>query len=77
MKNEEATVVIRTYSTRQAAEFAQMLLEGSGITSFINADDAGGMRPYMAMTGVQLIVRTDELARADDVLKDSESRGSV
>jgi len=75
MKKEDTTSVVRMYSTRQAAEFGKMVLEGSGIPSFIRADDAGGMRPYMApVAGVRLVVRTDDLERADDVLKESETR---
>jgi len=61
------------YSTRQEAEFGKMVLEGSGILSFIRADDAGGMRPFMApITGVRLVVRADDLQRADDILKQSD-----
>ena len=71
---EQTTSVVRMYSTRQAAEFGKMVLEGSGIASFIRADDAGGMRPYMTtVTGVRLVVRTEDLERADEILKESEA----
>ena len=75
MKKEDTTAVVRMYSTRQQAEFGQMVLEGSGIQSFIRADDAGGMWPYMApVTGVRLVVRTQDFERADDILKESENQ---
>jgi len=74
MKAKEATAIVRTYTTRQAAEFGQMLLSASGVQSFINADDGGDVQPFLAMTGSQLIVRTDELERADYVLKESEAK---
>jgi len=77
MTENDATVAVRMYSTRQAAEFNQMLLEGSGIMSFIQGDDCGGMRPFMApVTGVRLIVRSTDRERADDVLKDSEQKSA-
>ena len=75
MADKDTTSVVRMYSTRQSAEFGQVVLEGSGISSFIRADDAGGMRPYMTpVTGVRLVVRTQDLERADDVLKESENQ---
>jgi len=75
MRADDTTSVVRMYSTRQAAEFSQMLLDGSGVSSFIRADDAGGMRPYMTTaTGVRLVVRTEDLERADDVLRESEEQ---
>ena len=75
MEKDDTTSVVRMYSTRQQAEFGQMMLEGSGVQSFIRADDAGGMRPYMApVTGVRLVVRTQDLERAGDILKESENQ---
>jgi len=75
MTEDGTTSVVRMYSTRQAAEFGKMVLEGSGVPSFIRADDAGGMWPYMTpLTGVRLVVRTEDLERADDILKGSENQ---
>ena len=72
MTQDDTTSVVRMYSTRQTAEFGQMLLDGSGIQSFIRADDAGGMGPYLApVTGVRLVVSTEDLERADDILNES------
>jgi len=73
MKEDNTTSVVQMYATRQAAEFGKMVLEGSGVPSFIRGDDAGGMRPFMApVTGVRLVVRTQDMERADDILRESE-----
>jgi len=73
MSSQDDTTVVRMYSTRQDAEFGKMLLEGSGIPSFIRADDSGGARPYMApVTGVRLVVRAEDLRDAENVLNQSE-----
>ena len=77
MKEQDTTSVVRTYSTRMEAEFGRMTLEASGIYSFINGDDAGGLQPFLAINGVQLIVRKDELERADDVLQESDAKDSL
>lgn len=75
MSKDDMTAVVRTYSTRQTAEFGKMILAGSGIDAFIRGDDAGGMRPLLTpVTGVRLVVRSDDLERADDVLRESESK---
>jgi len=74
MKEDDTTSVVRMYSTRQAAEFDKMVLEGSGIDSFIRADDAGGVAPHVALiSGFRLVVRNSDRERADDILKESES----
>ena len=72
MATADETVEIRVYATRQAAEFGQMLLEGSGIPSFVRADDAGGMWPYLTLfSGARLVVRREDAERARDILEDS------
>jgi len=51
-------VEIRVYTSREAAEFGRMLLEGSGIPSFVRLDDCGGMQPYLNLVrGARLVVR--------------------
>ena len=73
MKENDTTSVVRMYSSRQAAEFGKMVLESSGILSFIRGDDAGGVRPFMTpITGISLVVRTQDMVRADDILSESE-----
>jgi hypothetical protein len=69
------TVDIRTYSTRFDAELGKMILEGSGVESFIRADDGGGTRPFLApVTGVRLVVRAEDAERAGDILTESEKQ---
>jgi hypothetical protein len=77
MNKDDTTEVVRMYSARQQADFGRMLLEGSGILSHIRADDAGGMRPYMAAaTGVRLVVLTQDLERANDILSEAEENNA-
>lgn len=72
MGASDDTTVVRTYLTRQAAEFGKMLLEGSGVPSFLRADDSGGWRPYMTIAiGVRLVVRAADFERANAVLEES------
>lgn len=72
MATVDETVEIRVYATRQAAEFGRMLLEGSGIPSFVRADDVGGMQPYLTLfRGARLVVRQEDAERARDILEDS------
>jgi hypothetical protein len=60
-------VCIRVFGSRIEAEMAKGLLESFGVPSWIAADDAGGLYPFMLSgTGVGLMV---EAAREDDVRK--------
>jgi len=63
-------VSIRTFDQRYQAELVQGLLSGEGIESVIIADDCGGQRPDLAlrMKGVQLVIRKEDFARADEIL---------
>jgi hypothetical protein len=68
------TTVVRMYSNRQQAEFGKMVLEASRVPSFIRGDDAGGTQPFLAgASGMRLIVRTEDIERAEDILRESES----
>ena len=72
---KQDTSVVKIYSTTQNAEFGKMILESSGIPSFIRADDSCGMRPLLTpVTGVRLVVRVEDLEQADDILEESESQ---
>ena len=66
--------VANTYISDTQADMARMTLEGSGISVSIKKDDCGGMRPYLQFaTGVQLLVPTEDLARAMEILKETEN----
>ncbi len=61
-------VVVRTYLNRIDAELAQGVLEASDIESMIRADDAGGLRPGLWMSGVEVLVRIEDAERAAGIL---------
>jgi hypothetical protein len=61
-------VVIRTYLNNFDAELARSALEAAGIDSMIRADDCGGTRPHLWVGGVELLVRSEDAARADELL---------
>ena len=66
-------VVVRTYLNNFDAEVAKSALEAANIDAMIKADDCGGVRPGLWMSGVELIVRAEDAARANEVLgKDSQ-----
>ena len=64
-------VVVRTYLNKFEAEVAKTALDAADIDSMIRADDCGGVRPGLWMSGVDLVVRTEDAARAEDILGSS------
>jgi hypothetical protein len=69
----ESLVVIRTFLNHIDADLAKSALDAAGIESFVRSDDCGGTRPHLWMSGVQLIVREEDAARATELL-DSDAR---
>jgi hypothetical protein len=67
-------VIVRTFLNPFDAELAKSALEAAEIQSIIQADDAGGVQPGLWVgRGVGLLVRTEDAARANEVLgKDSQ-----
>ena len=62
-------VVVRTFNTAIDAELAKSALDAVDIDSFIQTDDAGGMRPHMLFAqGARLVVRAEDVERATTVL---------
>lgn len=61
-------VLLRTYLTSIDAELAKGALEAAGIDSIVRADDCGGTRPHLWLGGVELLVRSEDAERADEVL---------
>lgn len=58
-------VEVGAYATRNDAEFAQSALSAAGITSVIEADDAGGAYPFNLAGPARLLVdETDAKAAA-------------
>lgn len=63
-------VVVRTFLNNFDAELAKSALEAAQIDSMIRADDMGGMRPSLWVSGVELVVRADDAERANEILGD-------
>jgi hypothetical protein len=63
-------VNIRTFSNVMDASMAQQILEQSDISSFVSADDAGGMAPPLQFSmGVRLMVNRADAGRAIEILR--------
>ena len=63
-------ITIGTYTTRTEAEIVEGLLEASGISASIRADDAGGAYPFGLSGGVRLLVEEADAEDAAKVLGD-------
>lgn len=62
-------VVIRAFSSEFDADLARTALDAAGIESMLRSDDCAGLRPHMALTrGVELLVRSEDAEKADEVL---------
>jgi len=69
-------VVVRTFDTAIDAELAKSALDAADVDSFIQADDAGGMRPHLVFAlGARLIVRAEDVERATNIL-DADGSGT-
>ena len=69
-RGDHALVVIRSFGDRFEADLAQSALEAAGIESIVRSDDAGGMRPALTFAnGAELMVRTEDAERADEILR--------
>jgi hypothetical protein len=64
-------VVVRSFLNKFEAEIAKSALDAANIDSMIKADDAGGARPGMWMSGVDLLVRAEDAKRAAEILNTS------
>jgi Putative prokaryotic signal transducing protein len=66
--NDVRLVTVAEFANPIEAEIAQGALEAADIESFVSADDAGGMRPSLWLSGVRLLVREPDAARALEIL---------
>ena len=64
-------VVVGTYLNKIDAEIARGALEAADIESVVSADDAGGLRPTLWMSGVRLLVRSKDAEQAHKILSSS------
>ena len=70
-------VVVRTFDTAIDAELAKSALDAAEVDSFIQADDAGGMRPHLVFAqGARLVVRAEDAERASTILDTDEHSSS-
>lgn len=61
-------VVVRTYVNNFEAEIDKTTLEAAGLPAMIRSDDCGGLRPHLWMGGIQLLVRSEDVTRATELL---------
>ena len=65
-------ITISTLRSTADARVAKGVLDEAEIESMIRADDAGGM--YPAISGVELLVRSEDAEKARDALHRREHR---
>ena len=65
MKSSEL-VSVSTFRSTADAQVAKGILDEAGVESMIRSDNAGGM--YPAMDGAKLLVRAEDVTRANDAL---------
>jgi Putative prokaryotic signal transducing protein len=62
-------VAVRTFLNRIEAELARSALEAAEIDAMVSADDAGGASAGLWVSrGVRLLVRAEDVCRAEDIL---------
>ena len=61
-------ITVSTFRSAADAQIAKGILDEEGIESMIRADNAGGM--YPALSGADLLVRSEDVAKAHDALQD-------
>jgi len=63
-----ALVVVRTYINKIEADVAKSALDAAEIESLVRADDCGGARPGLWLSGVELLVREEDVNEANAIL---------
>jgi hypothetical protein len=66
-------VTVSTFPSTAYAQIAKGVLDDAGIDSMIRADNAGGM--YPAIGGAELLVRSEDLEKASDALRQRSAAG--
>jgi hypothetical protein len=61
-------VVVGTFPNTIEAELARGALQAADIASLVSADDAGGLRPSLWLSGVRLLVRPEDARQAQEIL---------
>jgi Putative prokaryotic signal transducing protein len=75
MVDREDLVTIATFSSTVEGEIAKSRLESEGIASFLGNELASGMMPFLGpgLGGVSLHVKSEDAARAKEILAPPES----
>jgi putative signal transducing protein len=75
--NDSDLLVVGTFLNKIEAEIARGALEAANIESMVAADDAGGTRPGLWMSGVRLLVRAVDAERATTILQQSNKNAPL
>ena len=67
-------VSVSTFRSTADAQIAKGILDEARIESMIRADNAGGM--YPAMSGAELLVRAEDVQRANEALNRRHRRSN-
>ena len=60
-------IAVSRFRSSADAQVAKGILDETGIESMVRSDNAGGM--YPAMSGAELLVRSEDLDKAHDALR--------
>ena len=72
-----ATVTVAVVASRTEAELIAGLLRSNGLRAAVLADDAGGQDPQLQISGVRVLVDSDDEAAARQILADVEETSGV
>ena len=70
--NASELAVVATFRSVADAQVAKGVLDEIGIESMIRSDNAGGM--YPALSGAEVLVRTEDVERANEALNGEPPR---
>lgn len=72
------SVVLGTFASQMNAQVAARHLEDSGIPVVVTADDCGGLYPFLTPAlGIRLLVKTSDLPRAREALREMEEQFGI
>ena len=70
---KDGMITVQVFSQKLLAEMARDRLAAEGITAWIEADNAGSMRPDLELTrGVGLLVQATEAVQALEILRTAD-----
>lgn len=63
-------VLLKSYLNKTQADLIKAIFEAENIDCFIKSDGAGGLRPELVLTGVDLYVVETKRYKAEQILED-------